>query len=223
MTALARPSRSLQTDGPQPAPRFPEELRLYGGPALKIIAHRAKGFGYLENMIGGVRCALDNGFVAEVDVCMTARGPVLSHDAPIGNEPTLDALAKALRGCGRDVLIHAKDAASIRAAAAAFRCPPRIFGAGRSVMRGHMIEVDAEERLVELGTRSGIVVTDDSEWLAPLHVLKIHHHNCEAFVAGHNIFGVNERRWGELIDMGVDGILTDEPCALRSFVKESGP
>ena len=183
-----------------------------------VIAHRANGFGFPENSPAGICAAIGAGFVPEVDVWY---GTTLGHDRPDnGGLPACD-LAERLDNplrLGCRILVHKKSAGVL---------DPALRGHlsfGRRDAAPWLLEVDTPLELVEARRDfAGAVVTDDDEWLTAEEVAITHHLGRLIFVAGHNIFHRNERRWQELYRMGVDGILTDEPLALREFVSKETP
>lgn len=168
-----------------------------------IIAHRANGFGFPENSIDAICACLEAGFVPEVDLWY---GKFISHDKPRGGEPTLQDLCA--RTVVRPRLVHLKDKAQFRAVA--------LTGSGETVHTLH--EADTREQLPTAQTR-GVVVTDDDEWLTSDDMEKLDPATL-VLAAGRNIFRRNEKRWRELYDIGVDGIITDDPRALKAFLED---
>jgi len=170
---------------------------------MLIIAHRANGFGFPENSIKAILACVDAGFVPEID---TWPGGLLGHDEPDSDAPTIwDALDRRFR---IPRLEHQKWS--------------RRFVPVKCLVEKPYLEFDQDGDVGLISECRGVVLTATGDWPTRAWIQRNIPRTRIVLVAGEPVFQRNERRWGELYEMGVDGILTDEPYALQAFLRSLG-
>jgi len=188
-----------------------------------VIAHRANGFGFPENSVEAICACVDAGFIPEADVRSRDGQAVLSHDAPEADAPTCRELFAALKRLKlrrpARLLLHVKESDEMPYIPACDDGWIAPFTFARRDLPADFLQVESEDELCN--DYDGVVAKDDAEWLNAEIVAGLHADGLAVLVAGRNVFRRNERRWAELYAMGVEGVLTNEPRALRRFIEET--